>query len=121
MPNPVTHFEIQSADAEKTRAFFQDVFSWHLNVMPEMDYAIVDTRTESGIGVGIGGSEDGQSRVTFYIEVDNAQAYLDKAVEAGGQVIVPVTVIPGAVTMAMFADPAGAIVGLAETGVPPAE
>ena len=61
MPNPVTHFEIQSADAEKTRAFFQDVFSWHLNVMPEMGYALVDTQTESGIGGGIGESEDGQS------------------------------------------------------------
>ena len=121
MPNPVMHFEIQSADAEKTQAFFQDVFGWQLNVIPAMGYALVDTQTGSGIGGGIGGSEDGQSHVTFYIEVDDAQAYLDKAVEAGGQVIVPVTVIPGAVTMAMFADPAGAIVGLAETDVPAAE
>ena len=121
MPNPVTHFEIQSADAEKSQTFFQDVFGWHLNLMPEMDYAIVDTHTESGIGGGIGGSQDGQNHVTFYIEVDNAQAYLDKAVEAGGQVIMPVTVIPDAVTIALFADPAGAIVGLAETHVPAAE
>ena len=69
MPNPVTHFEIQSADAEKTQAFFQDVFGWQLNVIPAMGYALVDTQTGSGIGGGIGGSEDGQSHVTFYIEV----------------------------------------------------
>ena len=121
MPNPVTHFEIQSADAEKTRAFFQDVFSWHLNGMPEMGYALVDTQTESGIGGGIGESPDGQTYVSFYIEVDDAQAYLDKVVAAGGQVIMPVTVIPNAVTIAVFSDPAGAIVGLAETDVPAAE
>ena len=121
MPNPVVHFEIQSADAEKTRTFFQDVFGWQLNVIPAMGYALVDTQTESGIGGGIGHSQDGQTFTSFYIEVDDAQAYLDKAVEAGGQVIVPVTAIPDAVTMAMFADPAGACVGLVEADVPAAE
>ena len=118
MPNPVVHFEIQSADAEKTQAFFQDVFGWNLNVIPAMGYALVDTQTESGIGGGIGVSQDDQTRVTFYIEVDDAQAYLDKAVEAGGQVVMPVTAIPDAVTMALFADPVGAIVGLVEADVP---
>ena len=121
MPNPVVHFEIQSADVEKTHAFFRDVFGWQLNEVPAMGYALVDTQTESGIGGGIGQSQDGQTFTSFYIEVDDAQAYLDKAVEAGGQVIVPVAVIPGAVTMALFADPAGAIVGLVESDVPAAE
>ena len=120
MPNPVVHFEIQSADAEKTRAFFQDIFGWQLNVIPAMGYALVDTETETGIGGGIGVSQDGQTRVTFYIEVDDAQAYLDRAVEAGGQVVMPVTAIPDAVTMALFADPTGAIVGLVEADVPAA-
>ena len=121
MPNPVVHFEIQSADAEKTQTFFQDIFGWQLNVIPAMGYALVDTETESGIGGGIGVSQDGQTRVTFYIEVDDAQAYLDRAVEAGGQVVMPVTAIPDAVTMALFADPAGAIVGLVEADVPSSE
>ena len=40
---------------------------------------------------------------------------MDKAVEA--EDIVPVTAIPDAVTMAMFADPAGACVGLVEADV----
>ena len=115
MPNPVVHFEIQSADADKSQAFFKDVFGWHIQVVPQMSYGLVDTHTESGINGGIGGSQDGQTHVTFYIEVDDPQAYLDKAVAAGGQVVMPVTVIPDAVTMALFTDPAGAVVGLVQS------
>ena len=123
MPNPVVHFEIQSADGEKSQAFFKDVFGWHIDVMPmtpEMSYGLVDTHTETGINGGIGGSFDGQTHVTFYIEVDDIQGYLDKAVEAGAGVVMPVTDIPGAVTMAMFTDPAGAMVGLVASETPPA-
>ena len=96
MPNPVVHFEIQSADAEKT----QDVLPGRLRLAAKRD-------ASNGLRAGrypdrvwaseaeSEASEDGQSHVTFYIEVDDAQAYLDKAVEAGGQEVVPVTVIPG--------------------------
>ena len=114
MPNPVVHFEIESADAPATRAFFSEVFGWQIDYMPELDYAIADTQSE-GVGVngGIGPSHgEHGSYVTFYIAVDDLQAYLDKAVAAGGKVIMPVTEIPNAVTIAMFSDPAGAVVGL---------
>ncbi|MDP6071463.1 MAG: hypothetical protein QGG34_07860 [SAR202 cluster bacterium] len=53
--------------------------------------------------------------VTFYVEVDDLQAYLDKAEALGGKTIVPVTVIPDMVTMAMFADPSGAIIGMVQS------
>ena len=114
MPNPVIHFEIESTDQAATRAFFGEVFGWKTDYMPEMDYALVDTRSEgAGINGGIGPAHgEYGSCVTFYIAVDDAQAYLDKAVAAGGKVIMPVTKIPNAVTLAMFTDPTGAAVGL---------
>ena len=114
MPNPVIHFEIESTDPDASRAFFSDVFGWKMDVMPAIDYTIVDTQSEgAGINGGIGPSHgDHGSYVTFYIAVDNLQASLDKAVAAGGSVIMPVTQIPNAVTIAMFSDPAGAVVGL---------
>ena len=124
MPNPVVHFEVQSADADKSKAFFSDVFGWDITDAPMpggMTYGLVDTQSESGINGGIGPSFTGETCVAFYIEVDDIQAYLDKAVAAGGQVMMPVTTIPGAVTMAFFADPAGANVGLVASETPPAE
>ena len=55
MPNPVIHFEIESTDQAATRAFFGEVFGWKTDYMPEMDYALVDTRSEgAGINGGIG-------------------------------------------------------------------
>ena len=42
-------------------------------------------------------------------------------VNTGAGVVMPVTVIPGAVTMALFSDPAGAVVGLVAGETPPAE
>ena len=124
MPNPVVHFEVQSNDAEKSKAFFSEVFGWNISDAPMpggMTYGVVDTQSDTGIGGGIGPSFDEGSHVAFYIEVDDIQASLDKAVAAGGQVMMPVTVIPGAVTMAFFADPAGANVGLVASETPPAE
>ena len=114
MPNPVIHFEIESTDPGATRAFFGEVFGWKTEHVPEVDYTLVDTQSEgAGINGGIGPAHgDHPSYVTFYIAVDDPQAYLDKAVAAGGKVIMPVTKIPNAVTIAMFSDPAGAVVGL---------
>ncbi|HWC30373.1 MAG TPA: VOC family protein, partial [Dehalococcoidia bacterium] len=72
-------------------------------------------------GGGITDSQDGKPQTTIYVEVDNAQTYLDKAKAAGGKVIMERTVIPGMVAFAQFQDPAGNIIGLAETEIPPAQ
>ena len=121
MPNPVVHFEIQSAEPGKSQDFFREVFGWQVDVAPGMDYGLVNTGAETGINGGIEASPTEETRVTFYIEVDDIQGYLDRAVDAGAQVVVPVTSIPGAVTMALFADPAGAVVGIVDSETPPLE
>jgi len=66
-----------------------------------------------GIAGGIGQSQDGgPGHVTFYVSTDDPQATLDKAVELGGSVVMPVTQLPQ-VTIALFADPEGHVIGLA--------
>ena len=44
--------------------------------------------------------------------MDDVQAYLDKAVAAGGKVVMPLTEIGDGAALALFSDPAGAVVGL---------
>lgn len=56
----------------------------------------------------------GPQMVTFYVDVDNPKAYLDKAVKLGGKVIMPSMTIPGMVTLGMFADPDGNVVRVAK-------
>ena len=114
MPNPIVHFEIQSSAPGKRQKSFADLFAWHIDANTPMNYGMVDTHA-GGINGGIGGSEDGQTHVSFYLEVDDLQAHLDKAEGLGGKTLVPPTEIPGIVTFAMFSDPAGAVVGMVKS------
>jgi hypothetical protein len=116
MGNPVVHFEIMARDAKREQEFYSELFGWKIDANNPMNYGLVNTGTKKGIQGGIGQVAGSQSPyVTFYIEVDDPQKYLDKAVNLGGGVIVPVTVIPNMVTYALFADPGGNMVGLVKS------
>ncbi len=110
MTNPVTHFEIIGKDAIGLQKFYRDVFGWKLAppVAELANYSLLDNEGK-GIGGGIG---EGDARVTVYIEVDDPQAYLDKAVEAGATLLMEVSQITPDTTIALFADPQGNMTGL---------
>ena len=112
MPNPIIHWEIQAKDRVKAQEFYSKLFDWHVDDGNRMNYGMVDTHSEGGINGGIGDSQDGTPRVTFYAQVDDLQKYLDKAEELGGKTIMPPMEIPDTVTLAMFSDPEGNIIGL---------
>ena len=111
MGAPVTWFEISTSGAKAAREFYAELFGWNLQVLEEVNYALVDTGAESAIAGGIGQAQ-GPNQVVFYIQVYDPQAYLDRIQQAGGKTVVPVTEIPGMVTFAQFADPQGNVVGL---------
>ena len=115
MPNPIVHWELNADDAKKAQEFYGKLFDWHVDSNNPMDYGMVDTHTEHGINGGIHHSADAPKGVTIYVEVEDLQAYLDKAVSLGGKVVMPVTVIPNMVTMAQFADPQGNVVGMVKS------
>ena len=119
MANPVVHFEVTGKDGKKLQDFYSGTFGWKVNADNPMNYGIVDAAdTGGGIGGGISAGEGGSTSVTFYIEVDDPQAYLDKVTAAGGKVVQPVMEIPGMVILAQFADPEGNVVGLVKAGYP---
>lgn len=114
MGQPVVHFEIVGKDAKKLQDFYAGLFGWHIDANNPMNYGVVDTHGEGGIGGGIGSSQ-GQNQdtfVTFYVQVDDPQAYLNRIEGMGGKTVMPVTEIPDMVTFAMFADPEGNVIGL---------
>jgi predicted enzyme related to lactoylglutathione lyase len=112
MGNPVTWFEINSTNSVALRDFYADLFDWTMAPYPgDAPYAVIDTDREGTIAGGIGDA-NGPNRVLIYIEVDDPQAHLDRIIEAGGTIVVPVTEIPAATTFAHFADPEGNVVGI---------
>lgn len=112
MPNPVVHFETMGKPSANLVSFYSGLFGWKVDANNPMNYGMVDTGTGQGIPGGIGDEPDGTNRVTVYVQVDDLQKYLDDAVSRGATVLMPPTEIPGAVTMAMFSDPAGNTVGM---------
>jgi len=109
MGSPVTWFEVVGKDGAALQTFYSDAFGWELQDAG-MGYGML-TEPEQGIGGGIGQAPEGDGHVTFYVEVDDPQAALDKIEGLGGRTVVPVTEME-MVTFALFADPEGHVVGI---------
>jgi len=52
----------------------------------------------------------------LYLGVDDIDAVLAKVKANGGSVVLPRTIVPEVVTFALFKDPAGNLLGVAENG-----
>lgn len=113
MGRAIVHFEIMGKDAVRLQKFYAELLDWKIGEpMAEMGfYGLVDGGS-SGLPGGVGQDPSGAARVTIYAQVPDLQATLDQAVARGGKVVMPPTEIPGIVTMAMFADPDGNVMGL---------
>ena len=114
MGDPVTNFEINSADPAKARRFYASVFGWKMNEVPN-NYTFVDTDAGGkGIGGGIGPLRGPKPFVTFYVVVRDLNATLKKATDGGGKVVFPVTKVGPTTTIAIFSDPDGNVIGLTD-------
>ena len=84
--------------------FYSALFGWQIDSNNAMNYGLVSTGNKKGIAGGISQADPNMPfpAVTFYVEVDDPQSYLNKAEGLGGRTIVPVTEIPQMVTFALF-------------------
>ena len=115
MGKPVVHFEIGGRDGEQLRGFYTELFDWNLTVAENLNNYAGVCAEEGGIGGGIMPTTEDMppNHVTIYIQVDDLQAYLDKAESLGGKTIVPPMLIRDDVgSMAMFSDSSGNCIGL---------
>jgi predicted enzyme related to lactoylglutathione lyase len=110
MGQPVVHFEIGCRDITKTADFFSRLFDWQTQSAGPA--AMISTGASTGIQGHITAlGHEPHQYTTFYVQVDDVQAYLDKATALGGKTIVPPVQIPTG-TFAWFADPEGNMIGL---------
>tara|TARA_E500000331_G_scaffold333199_1_gene357180 strand:- start:100 stop:450 length:351 start_codon:yes stop_codon:yes gene_type:complete len=115
MGNPVVHFEIHATNRKELKGFYQDLFGWKIKDNNPLGYGLIDTDADKqGIGGGLFESEHAPG-VLVYVEVDDPEEYLERIEDMGGEVVVPLTNIPGMVSFAVFQDPQGNKVGLVKT------
>src|SRR5262249_8282326 len=108
MGHPVVHFEIGCRDSAKTQEFFAAMFDWKIESMGPT--GMIPTGSQTGINGHINAlGHEPHNYVTVYVQVDDLQAYLDKATKLGGKVIVPPMPVPNMGHFAWFADPEGTV------------
>jgi uncharacterized protein len=120
MGNAVVYFEVGGPDDQPLIDFYGELFGWGIQrVGTGINYSLIDTKGGDGLNGGLGKSGSGEPWSSFYVEVEDVEAALDKAASLGGKTVVPVTEIPGFGTFGMFADPDGLLIGLTKaTGSP---
>ena len=112
--NFICHIEIASNDAKKSAKMYEELFGWKMNYDMGEDYILF--QPESGPGGGIAQNQEVTRGdcVIAYIQVDDVNSYLKKAVELGCTEIRDKTEIPGHGSFALFGDFDGNTIGLFE-------
>jgi uncharacterized protein len=115
--HPIIHVELSSADPAESAEFYNKLFGWQMQHIPEMNYWTFSTEENHGGGFNPIGNPDGQTEikvgdVIIYVYTEDLDADLARAVELGGKVLRARTDIPGMGWFAHFEDPTGNRVGL---------
>lgn len=120
MADPVVHFELMGSDRESLGRFYAELFGWHVEHMTEPPYSVIDTHARAGINGGIGQIDDpARQYVAVYAATQDINATFDRAVSMGAEVLMPVTDVPGVVTLALLLDPQGNTFGIVGAGENP--
>ena len=115
MGKPVVHWELMSKDPAKVSEFYEKLFDWKIQHIPEMNYRIADTGGQGGINGGIVQPQrEGPwpGNMTLYVDVDDLAAYRKRVVDAGGKIHVEEQEVPGMGALSLFTDPEGRMMGL---------
>ena len=113
MGRPVVHWEFWSEDPEKLATFYQRVFDWKIQLIPDLKYHVVETGP-GGINGGIMKPQRGPwpGKLAFYIDVDDLDEYSEKIKRAGGKVVLEKMDVPGVGQLSLFEDPEGRVLGM---------
>ena len=113
--------DLMTPDRTRAREFYRGLLGWEYGPESpaEMGYytmALKHGEQVVGIGEPLPGDESPTAYWSVYLATDDAAASLEAAEAAGAKVVAPVTPVEGFGTMAVFADPTGALVGLWQSG-----
>lgn len=108
----VVHVEIPSANVEAAGTFYQALFGWKIQPVPEMNYTMWEDGSGSGGGFPQVSDENPAGQVLVYIDSDDIEADLKKVEQLGGKVIHQKAEIPETGWFGVFQDPTGNVLAL---------
>src|SRR5690606_22396292 len=111
--------DVYSSDPDRTIAFYGELFGWTAERADAFGGYITFRKDGKAVGGGMGrmpDDPDSPDQWTVYLAVDDAEATAKAATEHGGQIVVPPMQVGDLGSMAILGDPAGAGVGVWQTG-----
>lgn len=112
MPNPFAHIELTTTDLDAAKKFYAEVFAWKLNDVPAMNYTMIDVAGGTGGGMQSRPMPDAPTGWMPYVEVDDVNATIATAEQAGAVVMLPFQDIGEMGAIGVFQDPNGHVIGV---------
>lgn len=114
MQGAFVHLELHTDDTNVAKAFYQDLFGWNYNDVPQGDaiYTMVASPQQPGAGMQHKGMPDAPTMWLPYVTVDSVQGTVSRARAAGAEIIVEYMEAPGFGAGAILRDPTGAAFGI---------
>jgi hypothetical protein len=112
VPNQFIHVEIPCSDFEKAKKFYEGVFGWKTDYVPEMDYMLFETGGVLQGGFYKSAEHTSQQGIIIYIEVEEIEKTLEAVQQYGGKTIGEKTPVGESGWFALFADQDGNVLGL---------
>jgi predicted enzyme related to lactoylglutathione lyase len=108
----IVHVEIPAQNVDAAAGFYQALFGWKVQPVPEMNYTMYEDGSGSGGGFPLVSAENPAGQVLVYIDSIDIVKDLEKVVQLGGKVIRKKTEIPGMGWYGVFQDPTGNVLAL---------
>lgn len=108
----VVHIEIPAASVGDAANFYEALFDWKMQHVPEFNYTMWADGGGFGGGFNQASDEYPVGQVLVYIDSDDIDADLKRVTELGGTVIHPKMEIPGTGWFGLFKDPTGNLLAL---------
>jgi uncharacterized protein len=118
MASPFVHVELHTQDPEKAKKFYQQLFDWQLEEVPDMNYTIIKVGEGTGGGMMKSPMPDALPQWVPYVLVDDVVTSTEEARSLGARVLTDVTEVPDMGRFTMLLDPTGAAFALWQPKMP---
>ncbi len=112
-PGSFVHIEIASTDPERTKKFFEDVFDWDFESIPDMQYHTYEAPSPPHGGL-MSPMENQRPGLLNYLLSGDIDTDVKRIEAAGGRILQPKMEIPGVGWWASFEEPTGIVLALFE-------
>ena len=103
----VVHIEIPASNVPGAAQFYEKLFGWKMETVPEFDYTMWADGGGYGGGFNKVSDQYPVGQILVYIDSDDIDADLEQVEKSGGVIVTPKSEIPGTGWYALFKDPTG--------------